>query len=82
MLIIPLSGKLTKRNPPFITIGIILINCFVFFVLQAGDKKQYLQTIQFYFESGLAKIEATRYQAYLEKHEGGKTGPDFQGKIE
>jgi membrane associated rhomboid family serine protease len=80
MLIIPLSGKLSKRNPPFITIGIILINCFVFFVLQAGDNRRYLEAIQFYFESGLAQIEVTRYQAYLETHEGGETGRGFQGK--
>ena len=80
MLIIPLSAKLSKRNPPFITIGIILINCFVFFILQAGDNKRYLQAIQFYFESGLAKIEVTRYQAYLETTRKGEIRPDFQGK--
>ena len=66
MLIIPLTGKLSKHNPPFITIGIILVNCFVFFVLQSGDNKRYRQAMEFYFNSGLAKIEVSRYRAYLE----------------
>ena len=65
MLIIPLSAKLSKHNPPFITIGIILVNCFVFFVLQSGDNKRYRQATEFYFNSGLAKIEISSYKTYL-----------------
>jgi membrane associated rhomboid family serine protease len=65
MLIIPLTGKISKKNPPVITIGIILINCFVFFVLQAGERHWHSQATQFYVESGLAKIEVSRYLAYV-----------------
>ncbi len=65
MLIIPLTGKISTRNPPIITIGIVLINCFVFFVLQAGDKERYLQAMEFYVESGLGKIEVSRYLAHI-----------------
>ena len=66
MLIIPLTGKLSKHDPPFITMGIILINCFVFFVLQSGDNERYHKAMEFYFDSGLAKIEVSEYRAYLE----------------
>jgi membrane associated rhomboid family serine protease len=74
MLIIPLTGKLSKHNPPLITIGIILINCFVFFVLQSGDNNRYRRAMEFYFNSGLAKIEVSKYRAYLETT--GKGGID------
>ena len=65
MIIIPLTGKASLRNPPAITIAIILINCFVFFVLQAGDEKRYGRVAEFYFESGLARIELSGYLNYL-----------------
>ena len=64
MLIIPLTGKVSLRNPPAITIALILINCFVFFVLQAGDGKRYERAGQFYCESGLAEIELSEYLNY------------------
>jgi membrane associated rhomboid family serine protease len=65
MLIIPLTNRISKRNPPLITITIILVNCFVYFFLQSHDREQRLQASRFYFESGLGKIEALRYKAYL-----------------
>jgi membrane associated rhomboid family serine protease len=65
MLIIPLTGKISKRNLPIATIGIILINCFVFFILQAGDEERYLQAMEFYFESDLGKMEMSRYLAHV-----------------
>ncbi len=37
MLIIPLTGKGFRQNLPVVTIAIILVNCLVYFVLQAGD---------------------------------------------
>jgi membrane associated rhomboid family serine protease len=80
MLIIPLSAKLSKRNPPFITIGIILINCFVFFILQAGDDERYHEAAQFYFDSGLARIEVSRYKTYLLTAEKREISPDVQSE--
>jgi len=80
MLIIPLSGKLSKHNPPLITIGIILLNCFVFFVLQSGDGAQYRQAMEFYFNSGLAEIEVSAYRAYLETTGNGEIDPPILDK--
>ncbi|MBW2094657.1 MAG: rhomboid family intramembrane serine protease [Deltaproteobacteria bacterium] len=66
MLILPLTGKITKQNIPLVTIGIILMNCFIFFVLQSGDSRNYQKAYAFYFRSGLAKTEISRYLDYLQ----------------
>jgi membrane associated rhomboid family serine protease len=66
MFIIPLSGKLSWRNPPIVTLAVILINCLVWFVFQAGDTQRQYSLSEFYFNSGLADIEVSRYIAYRE----------------
>ena len=66
MFIIPLIGKISWRNPPFVTIAIILINCLVFFLFQAGESENQSRVSRYYFESGLAAIEVPRYIAYCE----------------
>ena len=65
MLIIPLTGKISKQNPPIVTIILILINCVVFFFFQWSDEEKYRRAFEFYLESGLAKIEVTRYRDYI-----------------
>lgn len=65
MLIIPIEGKISWRNPPIITISLIVINCIVFFFFQAGDTKKTIEAMTYYFESGLAEIEVPQYQAYV-----------------
>jgi membrane associated rhomboid family serine protease len=66
MFIIPLTGKLSWRNPPIVTIAVILINCLVWFFFQGGDTKQQYRVSELYFTSGLAEIEISRYIAYRE----------------
>jgi len=61
MLIIPLTGKISWRNPPAVTICIILINCLVFFFFQSGEKEIFYEAKEYYFESKLAEIEVRRY---------------------
>jgi membrane associated rhomboid family serine protease len=72
MLIIPLSGKISKKNLPFITIAIIVINALVYFIIQGGDAKKHQEAFEYYFKSGLARIEVTRYIAYAKLKEGDK----------
>jgi len=67
MLIIPLTGKISWRNPPAITICIILINCLVFFFFQSGEKRIFYEAEEYYFESELAKIEVSRYLEYAKQ---------------
>lgn len=64
MFIIPLTGKISVRNPPIVTIVIVVINCLVWFVLQAGDTDKQYEVSEFYFTSGLANIEISYYMAY------------------
>ena len=65
MLIIPMTGKLSWRNPPYITILLILMNCFVYFVIQSGDENKYQHAGEYYLESGLAEIETTKFLEYM-----------------
>ncbi len=64
MLIIPMTGKLSRQNPPYITLGLIFINCFVFFVFQFHDNRRAMEAMEFYFDSGLASIELETYLEY------------------
>ena len=66
MLIIPLTEKISWRNPPIITISIILLNCLVYFWFQSDDTQKHINVSEFYFTSGLAQIEVSRYIAYRE----------------
>lgn len=64
MLIVPLTGKISWRNPPALTVLIILVNCLVFFVFQSGDMHRLYKAEQYYFDSGLAQIEIPLYLKY------------------
>ncbi len=67
-MFIPLTKKISWRNPPFVTIAIILINVFVFFVIQADDTTNQREAHVLYFESGLNQIEFPLYVAFLESN--------------
>ena len=64
MLIVPVTGKISRHNLPLITIGLILINCLVFFIFQLNDERRSHEAISFYFTSGLSEIEMSRYIEY------------------
>lgn len=64
MLIIPIIGKISWRNPPVITILLILVNAAVYFGLQHGDTAAAVSARKYYISSGLADIEIPRYLAY------------------
>ena len=66
MFIIPLTGKLSWRNPPVVTIGLILLNCLVYFIFQTGEPQKQYEVSEYYFSSGLVTIEVPHYIAYRE----------------
>ena len=66
MLIIPLTGKISWRNPPAVTICILLLNCLVFFFFQSEEKEIFYKAKEYYFESELAEIEVGRYVEYTQ----------------
>lgn len=65
MIAIPLTKDFSWRNPPLITIGLILINCFIFIVFQHNDDRDWENARQFYHESGLGQLELEFYRVYL-----------------
>ena len=65
MLLVPITGKISWRNPPIITIGLILVNCLVYFVIQGSEMQRLYEAEDFYFSSGLAEIEIPYYMKYL-----------------
>lgn len=67
MLVVPHVGKLSWKNPPYITICLILINIFVFFAIQSSDGEYYQEADKYYHESGLIRIETSAYLDYLEE---------------
>lgn len=64
MLILPFFRKIDWRSPPVITLLIILINTFVYFVIQSGDEKAFDEAVKYYLESSLPEIEYPLYAAY------------------
>ncbi|MEH6421674.1 rhomboid family intramembrane serine protease [Pseudomonas sp. CGJS7] len=65
MLILPLHRPFTRANFPFVTVLLAVINVFVFFALQGGDREGLEKLRQYYLESGLGKIEAPAYERHL-----------------
>ncbi len=61
MLLIPITGKISWRNPPIVTIAFILINVLVFFIFQYNDDRYQYEAGIDYFDSGLSEIEIPIY---------------------
>ena len=66
MLIIPVSRRPDWRNPPVITLLLILVNVLIYFGLQSGDDKRAVQAYRYYAASTLPAIELPRYVKHLE----------------
>lgn len=64
MLIIPVTDKISWRNPPIITISLVLMNCIIFFLFQFNQYDQYVEAENYYVESGLIDIEINKYIDY------------------
>ncbi len=65
MLIIPMTNKLNWKNPPVITLSIILITVFVFFAFQGNDHQRFIEAEEYYLKSGLAAIEVPYYIDFI-----------------
>ncbi|MDJ0883782.1 MAG: rhomboid family intramembrane serine protease [Desulfobacterales bacterium] len=60
-MIVPITGQLSWRNPPIVTLALILANIVVFFGLQSKDQAYLQEAWQHYIESGLVRIELEYY---------------------
>ncbi len=66
MIIIPLTGQISWKNPPYLTISLILINCLVFFLFQMSDDRRQMEAARFYVQSDLPGLEIPAYRDYLQ----------------
>ncbi|HHP7235581.1 MAG TPA: rhomboid family intramembrane serine protease [Desulfobacterales bacterium] len=64
MFIVPLTGKISWRRPPVVTIALILINSLILFLFYFSDMQRLVDAEQYYFDSGLAEIEVQAYVEY------------------
>ena len=60
-MIVPITGRLSWRNPPLVTIVLILANIVVFFGFQSEDRAYLQEAWRHYIESGLVRIELAYY---------------------
>ncbi|MBK9447445.1 MAG: rhomboid family intramembrane serine protease [Betaproteobacteria bacterium] len=65
MIIVPISRKPDWRNPPLVTLLLILVNCLIYFGLQSGDSKREAKALEYYASSSLGTVELPRYVDYL-----------------
>ncbi|MDY6903441.1 MAG: rhomboid family intramembrane serine protease [Thermodesulfobacteriota bacterium] len=77
MLIIPVPGKINWKNPPWLTLGLITVNCLIFFLFQLNDNAAYQRAYTYYIQSGLAAIEVPEYIAYKNRQTHADTIPDL-----
>ena len=80
-LAFPLNDKPDWRNPPWMTILLILVNVVVFFGPQAMDETTAARAQRFYLESQLPQLELPRYADYLRKR-GDPDGEAWAKRIE
>jgi membrane associated rhomboid family serine protease len=76
MFIVPVTGKISRRNLPVVTIGLVLINCLAFFLFQSNQADQYREAEGYYFKSGLAEIELSRFIKYRNISADGQRDPE------
>jgi len=73
LLVIPLHRAPTWANVPWVTIALILVNVFVFSVLQAADVRVRQNALDWYVEQDLQRWEFPAYREWLAAH-GGSEG--------
>lgn len=81
MIIVPVTGKISRRNLPLVTMGLILINCLIFFIFQLNDDRRSHEAITFYFTSGLSEIEMSRFIEYRDAASEENSGPQDLDKL-
>ena len=64
---IPLENRPTWRNPPWMTVLLILVNMAVFWGPQRSEEKAEQRAAQFYLQSTLPKLELPPFVAWLQE---------------
>ena len=81
MIIIPFDRKLEWKNPPFITLLLIVINVLIYFSFQLHDDEKMAEANQYFYRSGLAKIELPLFKNALIKQDKTDFINDWEASI-
>ncbi|AOE50552.1 rhomboid family protein [Kangiella sediminilitoris] len=68
MLLIPAENAISKKNPPYLTITLILINIFAYIFLQGQDNEIFEEAYDSYTEAELLTQEKTAFEEYALEH--------------
>lgn len=68
MMLIPTHSRINWKQPPLITLFLIVINILVFVTFQLDDDEQTMMALKYYQKSGLAKLELEPAKKYAEEH--------------
>lgn len=67
-MLMPLPERMSWKNPPIVTIILIILNISIFLIFQLKDNEAYLNASKFYGESGLANIEIKAYAKWAKEN--------------
>ena len=65
-MFLPLDRKPDWKNPPLITLVILVINVLFWYIWQTNDNTYSVEASEYYVYSGLYKIELRKYEDYTE----------------
>lgn len=71
-LAFPLNSKPDWRNPPWMTILLILVNCVIYFGPQRAEEAAWEAAAAYYAHSDLPRLELPRYRDHLRQSHDGK----------
>lgn len=81
-MFIPVDRKPDWRNPPFVTLLLILVNIGCYFIWQHNDDLNREAAIKYYFQSDLPSIEVPLYIDYLRQKGDIKTADELQSNVD
>jgi len=70
MLIIPAENTINWKQPPWMTLGLMLACLLVFLFYQGGDARLMSQAVERYLAADLLALEAPVYEDYLQREVG------------
>lgn len=60
-MFLPLDQKPDWRNPPLVTLVLVIANVLIFYIWQYNDERYSKEAYEYYFYSGLVKTELKKY---------------------
>lgn len=64
MVILPTEKRIDWSRPPFVVIGLIVVNLLIFLLSQSHDNRTFEQAVNYYYDSALIEWETSAYTDY------------------